>query len=83
MNMYKTIAQAAMLLLAAWTATAQAAVDSYHYLHVTIDTPWTIFLVLVPMVLMPLILMGVMVWRYAERRKGDEGAEGAAEGKQE
>ena len=83
--MSKTIGKAALLLTAAWAGAAQAAaaVDSYHYLHVTIDTPWTIFLVLVPMVLMPLILMGVMVWRYAERRKGDEGTEEATGGKQE
>lgn len=82
--MCKTIGKAALLLTAAWTGTAQAeAVDSYHYLHVTINTPWTIFLILVPMVLAPLVLMGVMVWRYAERRKGDEGTEEVAGGKQE
>lgn len=81
--MFKTMGKAMVLLTAAWAATAQAAVDSYHYLHVTIDTPWTIFLILVPMVLMPLILMGVMVWRYAERKKGDEVTEEVAEGRRE
>ncbi len=81
--MNKTLGKAALLLAAFWTGSAQAAVDSYHYLHVTIDTPWTIFLLLVPMVLAPLILMGVMVWRYAERRKGDEGTEEVAEGSKE
>lgn len=66
-----------------WAGPACAAVDSYHYLHVTIETPWFIFLVLLPMVLAPLVLMGVMVWRYAERRKeagqGEQGAEGGRE----
>ncbi len=62
---------------------AQAAVDSYHYLHVTIETPWAIFLILLPMVLAPMVLMGVMVWRYAERRKNAEQAGDASGGKQE
>ncbi len=62
---------------------AQAAVDSYHYLHVTIETPWFIFLVLLPMVLAPLVLMGVMVWRYAERRKDAEQSENGAGGSRE
>lgn len=67
-----------------WAGAAHAAaVDSYHYLHVTIETPWYIFLVLLPMVLAPLVLMGVLVWRYAERRKDVEAAEEAVEGKQE
>ncbi len=82
--MYKTLGKAVWPLLALWAETARAeAVDSYHYLHVTISTPWTIFLVLVPMVLAPMVLMGVLVWRYAERRKGDESTEEVVEGKQE
>ncbi len=81
--MYRTLGKIGVLFLAVWTGAARAeAVDSYHYLHVTISTPWTIFLVLVPMVLAPMVLMGVLVWRYAERRKEDEGAEEAVEGKQ-
>ncbi len=82
--MYKTLGRAALLALSAWAGIASAeSVDSYRYLHVTIATPWTIFLVLVPMVLAPLVLMGVLAWRYAERRKGDEDTEEAVEGKQE
>ena len=45
------------------------AVDSYRYLHVTIDTPWTIFLFLLPIVLSPFILMAILYWRFAGRRK--------------
>ncbi len=82
--MYKTLGKAALLMISVWAGAARAeAVDSYHYLHVTIATPWTIFLVLVPFVLAPLILMGVLVWRYAERRKEDENAAEAVEGKRE
>lgn len=81
--MSRLIIKAAAWLALLYAGSAQASVDSYRYLHVTIETPWVIFLVLVPMVLAPLVLMGIMVWRYAERRKGDEGAQNATEGSQE
>lgn len=41
------------------------AADSYRWLHVTIDTPWAIFIFLLPMVLIPVILMAVLYWKYA------------------
>ncbi len=65
------------LALLLWPQMSHAAVDSYRYLHVTIDTPWSIFLVLLPMVLAPLVLMAVLVWRYAERRAEAEQGEDA------
>ena len=45
------------------------AIDSYRYLHVTIDTPWWIFLFLLPAVLSPFILMAVLYWRFAGRKR--------------
>lgn len=55
------------------------AVDSYRYLHVTIDTPWSIFLFLLPIVLSPFILMAILYWRFAGRRKSlPEGPTAAA-----
>ncbi len=65
-----------------WPQFGHAAVDSYRYLHVTIDTPWSIFLVLLPMVLAPLVLMAVLVWRYAER-KSEEEVQGDAGGSEQ
>ncbi len=62
-----------------WANTSYAAVDSYRYLHVTIETPWMIFLFLLPLVLIPLVLMAVLAWRFAERKKED-GQPGASEG---
>ena len=53
------------------------AIDSYRYLHVTIDTPWLIFLFLLPIVLAPLILMVVLYWRFALRRAKTEAEEKA------
>jgi len=41
------------------------AADSYRWLHVTIDTPWAIFIFLLPMVLIPVILMAILYWRFA------------------
>lgn len=61
----------AALLLLAFAANAQA-VDSYRYLHVTIDTVWQIFLVLLPLVLAPLALAAWLYWRYAKSGKGPD-----------
>lgn len=53
------------------------AIDSYRYLHVTIDTPWWIFLFLLPAVLSPFILMAFLYWRFAnKKRKTEEHHEG-------
>lgn len=83
MNMSAFVRRAAALAPLLYADAAHASVDSYRYLHVTIETPWIIFLFLAPMVLAPLVLMGVMVWRYAERRKEDEEPDNAAGGAEE
>jgi len=44
-------------------ADAGFAIDSYRYLHVSIETPWTIFLFLLVAVFVPFILMVVLMWR--------------------
>jgi hypothetical protein len=41
------------------------AIDSYRYLHVSIETPWMIFLFLLVAVFAPFILMLVLMWRRA------------------
>jgi hypothetical protein len=75
------------VLLAGWTAKSFAAVDSYRYLHVTVETPWTIFLVLLPFVLAPLVLMAVLAWRYAGKKpespESNEHGESVGEGARE
>ncbi len=60
--MYKILSL--FLLLAGQTSVAHAA-DSYRWLHVTIDTPWAIFIFLLPMVLIPIILMAILYWKFA------------------
>jgi hypothetical protein len=48
---------------------AQAAVNSYRFLHVTIDTPWHIFLFLMLGIFAPFVLMVVLMWRGSGRRR--------------
>ena len=43
------------------------ALDSYRFLHVTIETPWLIFIFLLGTIFVPFILMALLVWRYAEK----------------
>ena len=54
-----------MLLLLVSNTSQVFAADSYRWLHVTIDTPWAIFIFLLPMVLIPVVLMAVLYWKYA------------------
>lgn len=81
--MVKHLVRTLLVVALYWAGQASAAVDSYRYLHVTIKTPWYIFLFLAPFVLAPMALMGILVWRYAERRTDDETPEEAAEGPKE
>ena len=55
-----------------WSSEAMA-VDSYRYLHVTIETPWLIFVFLFFLVFAPMILSAILYLRNAMRRgKEDE-----------
>lgn len=47
------------------------ALDSYRYLHVTIDTPWGIFLFLLIGIFAPFILTAVLVWRHSDHKAPD------------
>ena len=64
---YCRIALALPLATLAWPAAA--AVNSYRFLHVTIDTPWHIFLFLLMGVFAPFILMVVLMWRNSLRKR--------------
>lgn len=54
------------------TQLAQAAVDSYRFAHVTISTPWYIFIFLLMGVFAPFVLMAVLAWRNAMRKSTPE-----------
>lgn len=71
MNKYMAVAAAALVVL---MLPLQAhALDSYRYLHVTIDTIWHIFLVLAPLVLTPFAVLMWMYWRRAARQNDEPG----------
>lgn len=52
----------------AGASSAQAAVDSYRFAHVTIATPWYIFIFLLGGIFAPFVLMAILAWRSAMRR---------------
>ena len=66
-----------ILMLAGSVAasSAQAAVDSYRFIHVTIATPWYIFIFLLMGVFVPYVLMVILAWRNAIRKSEREVAE--------
>jgi len=62
-----------LLLTAALLASTPAmALDSYRFLHVTIETPWIIFVFLFFLVFAPMILMAVLYWNYAFSKKDED-----------
>ncbi|MDX8379898.1 MAG: hypothetical protein R8K48_07650 [Gallionella sp.] len=74
--MLKFIVKTGFLSLAMMSATtAQAAVDSYRFAHVTIATPWYIFLFLLMGIFVPFVLMAVLSWRFAMKKTNGETAD--------
>jgi len=62
-----------LLMAALLFAPPAFALDSYRFLHVTIETPWIIFIFLFFLVFAPMILMAALYWRYAlSKRRGEE-----------
>lgn len=66
------VKQLGLLILLVFSNGAFAATDSYRWLHVTIDTPWAIFIFLLPMVLLPAVLMAILYWKFAGKSKTDQ-----------
>jgi heme/copper-type cytochrome/quinol oxidase subunit 4 len=53
-------------------ADSQAAADSYRFLHVTIETPWAIFIFLLGFILTPFVLMAALYWYFAFKKGKEE-----------
>ncbi len=47
------------------------AADSYRFLHVTIDTPWAIFIFLLFIIMFPFVLMAVLYWYFAFKKNNE------------
>ena len=58
------------------------AADSYRFLHVSIDTPWMIFIFLLVIILFPFVLMAILYWYFAFKKdpkgNGDKQAESSS-----
>lgn len=65
-NLYKLSVLAFFLL---GFPVSALAVDSYRFLHVTIETPWLIFLGLLVVILFPFILTAILHWYFAVKKK--------------
>lgn len=48
------------------------AADSYRYLHVSIDTPWMIFIFLLIIILFPFVLMAILYWYFAFKKPDED-----------
>ena len=71
--MHRILARLGMIvgLALSWVDSSYA-LDSYRFLHVTIETPWALFIILLFTIFVPFILMAVLVWRYAEHKVDPE-----------
>jgi hypothetical protein len=59
------------IFIAAFSHTAIAA-DSYRYFHVTIDTPWAIFIFLLLIILFPFVLSAVLYWYFTFKKHKEQ-----------
>jgi len=64
-NVGRGMLTAALVVALAVAPSTVWAADSYRWLRVTIDTPWAIFIFLLPMVLVPIVLLAILQWRFA------------------
>lgn len=83
MTMLRDMLRLCLVFTLMWTPPSYA-LDSYRFLHVTIETPWLIFIFLLGAIFAPFVLMAVLVWRYTERRpEGEEGDTGQSVGEKQ
>jgi len=60
-----------MSIVVLYSQLANAA-DSYRYLHVTIDTPWAIFIFLLLIILFPFVLTAILYWYFTFKKHQSE-----------
>ena len=57
-----------LILLGAVFCHVANAADSYRYFHVSIDTPWAIFIFLLLIILFPFVLSAVLYWYFTFKK---------------
>lgn len=58
--------------LSATLTPVSALADSYRYLHVSIDTPWAIFIFLLLIILFPFVLSAVLYWHFTIKKHKEQ-----------
>ena len=48
------------------------AADSYRYMHVSIDTPWLIFVFLLLIILFPFVLSAILYWYFTFKKHKEQ-----------
>jgi hypothetical protein len=71
--MFRILTRLGMVLslVLSWIESSYA-LDSYRFLHVTIETPWLIFIFLLGAIFSPFVLMAFLAWRYTEHKVDEE-----------
>lgn len=64
------------LLLVLLQSRASYALDSYRYLHVSLNTLWYIFIGLMVVILFPFILMAYLAWYYSNKKAKSQAEDG-------
>ena len=70
--MKNLIVSASMTLFVLLHPQYAVAADSYRYLHVSIDTPWAIFIFLLLIILFPFVLSAVLYWYFTFKKHKEE-----------
>ena len=84
--MKNTVLSALVALITILHSQFAVAADSYRYLHVSIDTPWAIFIFLLLIILFPFVLSAILYWyftfkKHKEEKQQQSGLESPAEEK--
>lgn len=53
-------------------SSAVHAADSYRFFHVTIDTPWLIFIFLLMIILFPFVLSAILYWHFTLKKRKEK-----------
>lgn len=78
-SMSKLIIQLLTFIALILLAFGVHAADGYRFLHVTIETPWAIFIFLLLFIMTPFVLMAVLYWYFAYKNNKEERMQNAQE----
>ncbi len=65
-----------ILMMVLLQSRAGFALDSYRYMHVSLNTIWYIFIGLMVVILFPFVLMAYLAWYYSNRKASEKTEDG-------